>query len=332
VLAGAALFVIKLAGRSLGQVGDTFDRLHWHWLMFAVVAEAGSVVALSWLQQRLLRLGDLPVGVRQLLPVTMASNAVAQSLPGGTLVAEGYALRQYRRLGAGWTLGLWAELSAGALAAAGLAAVAVAGAVVAGPGLRLELLPGLAVILAGALVAAGLFRRAPLIGRLITGVLRWAEHVLPESICGHLRSAAQSTRQMDAFRPSARTWALCFGAAVLNWALDAVVLLMALLAVGGPVPWSGVLVCYAAAQLLVELPITPGGLGVVEGSLVELLTRFHMEVARATAAMLLYRSVSYWLLVLVGWGAALALALRNRRADRLAAGGTGLLGAAPGAS
>ncbi|HTW06186.1 MAG TPA: YbhN family protein [Acidimicrobiales bacterium] len=316
VLAAAALFVINRAGSSIGQVGATFDHLHWHWLFVSVAAECCSLAALSWLQQRLLRVGNLPVRVRDLLPVTAASNAVAQSLPAGLLFAEGYAFRQYQRLGAGNALGVWAELSAGSLASAALAGVAVAGAAVVGPGLRLQLLPGFAFILAGALVAAALFRRAPVLSALIRRVSRFTERHLPEAVGRHLRAAERSTAEMARFEPSWGTWGLCLAAAALNWGLDAVVLVMGLLTVGGPVPWRGVLLCYAAAQLLVELPITPGGLGIVEGGLVEVLTRFHVPVTRATAGTLMYRAVSYWFLLLVGWAAALWLTLRNRRADR----------------
>jgi uncharacterized membrane protein YbhN (UPF0104 family) len=268
------------------------------------------------LQQRLLRIGDVPVRVTDLVPVTAASNAVAQSLPGGVLFAEGYAFRQYQRLGAGKALGVWAELSAGSLAASGLAAVAVTGAIVVGSGLRWQLLPGLTFVLAGALVASALFRRAPLLSSLISRVMRFSERLLPAHLWRHLRSAENATRQMANFRPSVGVWAACLAAAMLNWGLDAIVLVMGLLTVGGPVPWRGVLLCYAAAQLLVELPITPGGLGLVEGGLVEVLTRFHVPVSRATAGTLMYRAVSYWLLLLIGWGAALWLAAHNRRAGR----------------
>ena len=163
VLAAAAPFVALRAG-NLTKFSATFDHLHWHWLLVSVAAEIGSVTMLSWFQHRLLRVGDLQVTVADLLPVTMASNAVAQSLPAGSLFAEGYAFRQYQRLGASRALGIWAELSAGALAAAALAGVAVAGAAVTGPGLRLQLLPVLAFVFAGALVAAALFRRAPCLG------------------------------------------------------------------------------------------------------------------------------------------------------------------------
>ena len=165
VLSGAAVFLLRRVGH-LGEVAGAFDHLHWHWLFLAVAAEAGSVVCLSWVQQRLLRVGALPVGVPDLVPVTLASNAVSLSLPAGTLFAEGYTFRQYQWLGASQVLAIWSQLSAGALATAALAAVAVAGAAAA-PGLRLELLPVLTFVLAGALVAAALFRRASLLGALI---------------------------------------------------------------------------------------------------------------------------------------------------------------------
>lgn len=316
VLGAAAVFVVLRAGSSLGSVGTAFNHLHWHWLFMAVAAEGGSIFCLSWLQQRLLQVGGLRAGVRDLLPVTMASNAVAQSLPAGTLFAEGYSFRQYQRLGAGWALGAWAELSAGALEASGLATIALVGAIAVGPSLRLELLPALAFIWVGSAFASALFGRPALLGRLIARVLRHAEGLLPEKACGSMRRAERSLREMECFRPSATMWFRSFLVATCNWAFDSVVLVAALLTVGGPVPWRAVLLCYAAAQLLVELPITPGGLGVVEGGLTELLTRFHVGVTQATAGTLMYRAVSYWMLLLVGWFAAGWLVLRHRRAER----------------
>jgi len=315
VLGGAAVFVLRRAGK-LGTVAATFDRLHWHWLVLGVAAEAGSITALSWLQARILREGGLDVRAKDLVPVTMASNAVAQSLPAGTLFAEGYAFRQYQLLGASRVLGIWAELSAGALASAGLAAVAVAGSLVVGPGLEFKLLPAMAFILAGALTAAQLFRYTRFLSRTVARASPLVGRVLPKGARQHLTAAVEATREMETFRPSGRVWALCLLSAATNWSLDASMLVVGLLTVGTTVPWRGVLLCYAAAQVLVELPVTPGGLGVVEGGLVELLIRFHVAAPAATAATLVYRAVSYWLLVMTGWVAALWLSLRHRRATR----------------
>jgi uncharacterized protein (TIRG00374 family) len=330
VLAGAAVFVVFGAGGNLGAIANSFDHLRWHWLLVGAGAEVCSIFCLSWLQHALLRTGGLGVRVRDLLPVTMASNAVAQSLPAGTLFAEGYAFRQYQRLGASRALGAWAELAAGALATAALASVGVGGAAVVQGPLRWQLLPALCVVLVGALVAAGLFRRTSVLSRLLSGSLKRAERRLPPSWCRHIRAAETQTAQMGNFRPGAGLWAGCYVAALANWLCDAIVLVAGLLSVGGRVPWHDVVLAYAAAQLLVALPVTPGGLGVVEGGLVEVLTRFKVPFSQATAGTLMYRAVSYWFLLAIGWGAVAFLAARNRRNDRTTALVTTGAGDVPG--
>lgn len=314
VLALAAVFVILRLGNSLGSFPQSFKHLHWHWLLLGVGAEGGSVFCLSWLQQRLLREGGAAVGVGDLLPVTMAANGVAQSLPAGSLFAEGYSFRQYQRLGASWALAGWAELSAGALEAFALATVALAGAVVVGGALRVQLLPGLGFVFVGAGVAAALFRRTALLGGLIGRALKWSERSLPQRWYSKVDQAERATRDMACFRPGGGTWLKAWLVATFNWGLDFVVLIAGLLTVGVPVPWRALLLCYAAAQLLAELPITPGGLGIVEGGLAELLTRFHVSIAQATAGTLMYRAVSYWLLLIVGWAAVAWLSWRGRNA------------------
>ena len=50
-----------------------------------------------------------------------------------------------------------------------------------------------------------------------------------------------------------------------NWLLDCACFAMMFLAIHAPIPWSGLLLAYGAGQLAATLPITPGGLGVVEG-------------------------------------------------------------------
>ena len=59
-----------------------------------------------------------------------------------------------------------------------------------------------------------------------------------------------------------------------NWVADCGCLALSFLAVGARVPWRGLLLAYGAGQLATILPITPGGLGVVEGSLTVALVTF----------------------------------------------------------
>jgi hypothetical protein len=86
-----------------------------------------------------------------------------------------------------------------------------------------------------------------------------------------------------------------------------------IIAVHGHVPWRGLLVAYTVGQVAASLPITPGGLGVVEGSITGLLVAYGMSTKVALAAVLLFRVVSFWALVPVGWIAWATLTLVGRR-------------------
>jgi hypothetical protein len=76
-------------------------------------------------------------------------------------------------------------------------------------------------------------------------------------------------------------------------------------------------VAYGLAYVLAAIPVTPGGLGVVEGVLVPSLVGFGATPGAAIVAVLGYRLVNFWLPIPVGAGAYL-LSLRVG-GDRLAA-------------
>jgi uncharacterized protein (TIRG00374 family) len=59
-------------------------------------------------------------------------------------------------------------------------------------------------------------------------------------------------------------------------------------------------VAYAAANIASAIPLTPGGLGVIEATLVAVTVGFGAPRATAVLAVLGYRLVSYWLPLLPG--------------------------------
>jgi Lysylphosphatidylglycerol synthase TM region len=61
------------------------------------------------------------------------------------------------------------------------------------------------------------------------------------------------------------------------------------------VPWQTSLAAFAFVRLLTALPVTPGGLGITELGLIGTLaaTADHRATAQVTAAVLLYRAVTY---------------------------------------
>jgi putative heme transporter len=77
-------------------------------------------------------------------------------------------------------------------------------------------------------------------------------------------------------------------------------LLAAIHAVGVSVPARDLATAYLAIQLIRQIPVTPGGVGVVEASLVVALTATGAAPAPAAAAVILYRLLSCWGLLPVG--------------------------------
>ena len=107
--------------------------------------------------------------------------------------------------------------------------------------------------------------------------------------------------------------AVSSGLAMGSWLADAACLVAAFLSVGAGVPWRGLLLAYGAGQLAANLPLTPGGLGVVEGSLSVALVAYGGGEVPTIAAVLLYRIVSFWLFLPVGWTAWAVLEYQRRR-------------------
>jgi uncharacterized protein (TIRG00374 family) len=81
-------------------------------------------------------------------------------------------------------------------------------------------------------------------------------------------------------------------------------------ALGGSVPIASVAVVYLTGSAIGSLVPTPGGLGAIEAALSAGLTAAGMPGAAAVNAVLLYRLITFWLPVPIGW---LALKYLERR-------------------
>jgi uncharacterized membrane protein YbhN (UPF0104 family) len=301
---------------TLQGLGATLQHLRWQWVAVALGVELASVVALARLQRWLLRVGGVRPGLWSLVAVTLASNAIAISLPAGVAVAEGYLFQQYRRKGADAPLAAWVELAAGAWSVAALAGLTVAGLEIAGsrgPAWALRLVA--LVVFVGATTAAMLFLFPRRLVRVLAWLLAHTRRLLPASWRQPLDRAERAAMAMGGLRPARNAWIPAAGFAALNWVDDCGCLVASFLAVGGPVPWRGVLLAYAATRLLAELPVTPGGVGIVEGGLVLTLVAYGGEPASTAAAVLVYRGISFWLLLVAGWSAWALLTWRRRVTD-----------------
>jgi uncharacterized protein (TIRG00374 family) len=100
--------------------------------------------------------------------------------------------------------------------------------------------------------------------------------------------------------------------AALNWLLDAASLWVFVAAFGHHVGPDGLLVAYGLAYVLAAIPITPGGLGVVEATLTTMLVAFGTPRGIALLGVVTYRLVNFWLPIPLG-----GLAYVSLRVDRM---------------
>jgi uncharacterized protein (TIRG00374 family) len=106
-----------------------------------------------------------------------------------------------------------------------------------------------------------------------------------------------------------------FGLASADLLTDLLSLDLMFLAFGYQPGFGPLAVAYAAANIASAIPITPGGLGVVEVTLVAITVGFGAPRPTAVLAVLGYRLVNYWLPLLPGAVAYLRLRLRQRHKD-----------------
>ncbi len=143
---------------------------------------------------------------------------------------------------------------------------------------------------------------------------RWAA-----SVAKHVRpgidpeKAAETSRRLASLARSAltgRAFLASFGFAAGDLLFDLLSLDLVFLALRYQPGFGPLAVAYAAANIASAIPVTPGGLGVIEVTLVAITVGFGAPRATAVLAVLGYRIVNYWLPLLPGGIAYLRLRLR----------------------
>ena len=308
------VFLLALTGISLYLVApslvevlgswEDLDQLSPAWLALMLGLQTGALACLWALQHLAMRGPSWPAVVSSQL----AGNALAKIAPGGGAVG---AALQYRML---VQAGLPGPRAVSGLTATNLLtfAVVLAMPVLAVPailrgGVSRDLLEATAVGLA---VFVALFA----IGAVLIaydGALAWVGSVL-QRIRNRVRRSAEPLRHLPERLLRERNrivgtlgprWKRALAATSGRWALDFATLLAALAAVGAEPRPSLVLLAFCAAQILAQIPITPGGLGFVEAGLTAMLALAGVSAGAAVLATFAYRLFSYWLPLPVGLAA-----------------------------
>jgi uncharacterized membrane protein YbhN (UPF0104 family) len=299
----AAIFVFAVPHfASYRSVWASMGTMTWPQVLLVAAAAAASMAS-TWV----MICSVLPsIRLREAAVVNLGSNAVASTLPAGGALAMGVSWAMLSSWGIStaeyvlYTLvsGIWnvfARLGLPVLALLVLATASRPGAgLIAAAAVGLALLAALAAGL-GLLMRSESFALGA--GRALQPALALACRVARRPASVDLPGSLLSFRDRAGARIAARGWRITAATAAANLTLW-LVLLACLRGVGlsqAQVPWQTSLAAFAFVRLLTVLPITPGGLGITELGLIAILAAGagHRASAQVTAAVLLYRAVTY---------------------------------------
>jgi uncharacterized protein (TIRG00374 family) len=296
LITGISLYLVAPSLLEVLGSWQEIERISWIWFPVMLALQAGGLACLWALQRMALhraRWSDV-------IESQLAGNALGKVAPAGGAVG---AALQYKML---VTAGLERGRTVAGITAVNLLTFAV---VLALPVLALPsflrgsvdrnlveaTLIGVAVfalISAVAIAVLAFDRPLELVGRAI------------QSVRNRLRRRSQPLRRLPERLRRERDklletlgpqWKQAVVATVGRWAFDYATLLAALAAVGSTPRPTLVLLAFCTAQVLAQVPVTPGGLGFVEAGLTATLALAGVGAGKAVLATFAYRLFAYWL-------------------------------------
>jgi len=276
--------------------------------LFLVTAVAIGNLVTYWLQS----IAALPgLTLRMAAVQTQTTTTIANTVPGGGAVAVGMSFAIFRSWGysdgdvARYTVvtGIWNTYIKLGLPVIALALVAVEGR--ANRQLALASAVGVAALLVSiGLLALVLWKEsfARRIGSGLQRPVRWVERRFHRTDRKDWGNAAARFRR-DSVDLLRRRWVWLTLATILSHLTLYAVLLVALRVVGvsqSEVTWIDALAAFSFARLVTVLPVTPGGVGMVELSYIGTLVWAGGARTDVVAAVLLFRALTYFLQIPLG--------------------------------
>jgi uncharacterized protein (TIRG00374 family) len=308
---GISLYLV--APSLLDVLGSWRELEHINLLWFpAMLALQAAGLACLWALQRIaLRRPRWP----DVIESQLAGNALGKVAPAGGAIG---AALQYRML---VTAGLERARTVAGITAVNLLTFAV---VLALPVLALPAFLRGSVdrnLVEATLIGIGIFALMAAAGVALLAFHRPLELIgrAAQLVRNRLRRHAPPLRRLPARLASERDrllstlgphWKRAVLATIGRWAFDYGTLLAALAAVGSTPRPALVLLAFCAAQVLAQVPVTPGGLGFVEAGLTATLALAGVGAGKAVIATFAYRLFAYWLQLPAGL---LGFALHKRR-------------------
>ena len=296
LVSGVSLYLVAPSVIEAFGSWRQIERISPPWLVLMAVLQALSL-ACVWALQRVAIRGSR---WQPVIAAHLTGNALAKIVPGGSPMASAL---QYRML-----------------VAAGLPPAAIVSGLTAASLLIFGVLLALPVFAIPSILRGGVqhdLLNAAIVGAVVFVVLFAVGAVLLTSdrlllwigrtvqrIRNRLRRRSEPLEHLPQRLISERDrivetlgphWKSALAAALARWFLDFGCLLAALKALDALGRPGLVLLAFCAAQLLSQIPLTPGGLGFVEAGLTATLALAGVPAGAAVVATFVYRLFAYWL-------------------------------------
>lgn len=314
VVVGLGAFVV-VEYLVLPQVAGARHALHLlagvnvSFLLAGVVLEVSAVCAYAKLTQATLPPEGRP-NLGTLLRIDLSTLAASHIVPGGTAAGAGLGYRLLSETGVSGTDVGFALTTQGLGSAVVLNVLLWLGLLVSIPLRGFNRLYGTAAVLGAILLATfalaivSLTRGEQRLARIVCRVADRMPLLEAEGVSRVLHRVADRLRLLGRDR---RLLGRAVAWATANWLLDAASLWVFLAAFGHVVGLDGLIVSFGLANVLAAVPVTPGGIGVVEAILTSSLVGFGTPRGVAVLGVISYRLVNFWLPIPLGGLAYLSL-------------------------
>jgi uncharacterized protein (TIRG00374 family) len=272
------------------------------WIALAAAAEFGSLLAFALGTRAMLPSQHRPT-VWRVFRIDLTTIALSHCVPAGGVAGTGLGLRMLRQAGVPVADAAFGKVAQGVGSVLVLLMLLWTALAVAIP------LHGsnpiyLSVTAAGLVVFVVASLLLLLLGRGRPTAARWLGRIttaLPRVDDGAGERFVETVgAQFDVVVADPRRLAAAVAFATANWLLDATALWASVRVFGHSLGYVGLMVPYALGQAAGWVPITPGGLGLVEGILVPTIVGFGSPRSVAILGVVLWRLLSFWLPIPVG--------------------------------
>jgi uncharacterized membrane protein YbhN (UPF0104 family) len=251
--------------------------------------------------------------LREAAVVNQASTAVSNTLPAGGVIGVGVSITMLTSWGfrigsigrSAVVTGIWNNFVKLGMPVLALSLLALEGDIT--PARAAAAAVGIAVLVGAVVVFAMLLRSdrlAKAVGRGVGHAVDWARRLLHKREVGGWEDRASAFRT-DTIGLLRHRWIWLTVATLVSHISLYLVLLVALRHVGvsqSELSWIAVLAAFAFVRLISALPLTPGGVGVVELGYAAVMTIGLDDItsAKVVAAILVFRAVTYLLPIPLG--------------------------------